>query len=63
MEELGMNHRPHETRHTCASLLADHKIEPRTIKKILGHSGAMDLTEKVYTHLDDKVLLDAINTL
>lgn len=61
--EIGMNHRPHETRHTCASLLADHKIEPRTIKKILGHSGAMDLTEKVYTHLDDKVLLDAINTL
>lgn len=63
MEELNMIHTPHETRHTCASLLADHKVEPRTIKKILGHSGAMDLTERVYTHLDEKVLLDAINLI
>ena len=32
-----------------------------TIKKIVGHSGAMTLTEKVYTHLDMQVLVDAIN--
>lgn len=31
------------------------------IKKIVGHSGAMTLTEKVYTHLDMQVLVDAIN--
>ena len=27
----------------------------------MGHSGAMTLTEKVYTHLDMQVLVDAIN--
>ena len=32
-----------------------------TIKKIVGHSGAMSLTEKVYTHLDVQILVDAIN--
>lgn len=30
-------------------------------KKIVGHSGAMTLTEKVFTHLDMQVLVDAIN--
>ena len=43
---------PHCTRHTCVSLLAEAKVEPTTIKKIVGHRGAMTLTEKVYTHLD-----------
>lgn len=28
---------------------------------IVGHSGAMTMTEKVYTHLDVKILIDAIN--
>ena len=30
-------------------------------QKIVGHSGAMSLTEKVYTHLDVQILVDAIN--
>ena len=34
-----------------------------TIKKIVGHSGAMTLTERVYTHLDIQVLIDAINKI
>ena len=33
------------------------------IKKIVGHSGAMTLTERVYTHLDVKALLEAINKI
>ena len=33
------------------------------IKKIVGHSGAMTLTERVYTHLDVKALLEAINQI
>jgi hypothetical protein len=33
------------------------------IKKIVGHSGAMTLTERVYTHLDVKALPEAINKI
>ena len=33
------------------------------IKKIVGHSGAMSLTEKVYTHLDIQSLVEAINKI
>ena len=36
-------------------------MQDTTIKKIVGHSGAMTLTEKVYTHLDMQILVDAIN--
>ncbi len=63
VEELNLNHLPHDTRHTTVSLLAKAKVEQTTIKKIVGHSGAMSLTEKVYTHLDVKELLDAINKI
>lgn len=63
MKNLDMNHTPHDTRHTCASLLANADTNPLVTKKILGHSGAMDLTEKVYTHLDVSILIDAINKI
>ena len=54
---------PHFTRHTCISMLAEANVAPTTIKKIVGHSGAMSLTESVYTHLDVTVLLEAINKI
>lgn len=54
---------PHFTRHTCVSMLADAGVTPTIIKKIVGHSGAMSVTESVYTHLDIKVLIDAINKI
>ena len=44
-------------------MLAEAQVEPTMIKKIVGHSGAMILTERVYTHLDMKVLPEAINKL
>ena len=28
---------------------------------IVGHKGAMSLTEKVYTHIDINLLIDAVN--
>lgn len=61
MEQLDMNHTPHCTRHTCISMLSEAGVQDTTIKKIVGHSGAMTLTEKVYTHLDMQILVDAIN--
>ena len=43
--------------------MKEHSIDETTIKKIVGHSGAMTLTERVYTHLDVQVLIDAINKI
>lgn len=54
---------PHCCRHTCISMLADARIDQTTIKKIVGHSGAMTLTEKVYTHMDVNELIKAINMI
>lgn len=63
ISNLGLDHTPHDTRHTCISMLAEAHVDPTMIKKIVGHSGAMTLTEKVYTHLDIQALVDAINEI
>lgn len=63
MEKNNMIHKIHDTRHTCISMLTQADVKPVTIKKIVGHKGAMSLTEKVYTHLDIQELLDAINKI
>jgi hypothetical protein len=39
------------------------EVNATMIKKIVGHSGAMTLTERVYTHLDVKALPEAINKI
>ena len=63
MTNLGIDRTPHCTRHTCISMLAEAQIDQTVIKKIVGHSGAMTMTEKVYTHLDVQVLINAINKI
>lgn len=63
MENLGFDKTTHCCRHTCISMLAEAHVDQTTIKKIVGHAGAMTLTEKVYTHLDVKELIDAINKI
>lgn len=63
MAELKMEHLPHDTRHTTVSLLAEKNINPTIIKRIVGHAGAMSLTERVYTHFEIKELLDAIDQI
>lgn len=63
MTNLGIEKTPHCCRHTCISMLADARIDQTTIKKIVGHSGAMTLTEKVYTHMDVNELIKAINMI
>lgn len=63
MEELGMDsHKPHDTRHTCVSLLTEAGVDERIIKKIVGHKG-QGVTQAVYTHLDRGVKLEAINKI
>ena len=61
VEQIGIDRTPHCARHTCIFMLSEAGVQDTTIKKIVGHSGAMTLTEKVYTHLDMQVLVDAIN--
>ena len=63
IERLGFDHLPHDTRHTCISMLGEAHVDQTMIKKIVGHSGAMTLTEKVYTHLDVEALVEAINKI
>lgn len=63
MKKVGIALTPHCCRHTCISRLTQENVDPTYIKLIVGHAGAMSLTERVYTHVDIKVLLDAINKI
>lgn len=63
LEQLGIDKTPHYTRHTCITLLTEANVSQTMIKFIAGHSGAMSLTEKVYTHIDIKELVNAINKI
>ena len=62
METLGMSHRPHDTRHTCISMLTVAGVSDKVIKKIVGHKG-QGVTEIVYTHFEIEELIDAINKI
>ena len=63
LEQLNMSsHRPHDTRHTCISLLTSAGVDERIIKKIVGHKG-QGITEQVYTHVDLPDKLTAINKI
>lgn len=63
MTNLGLKQTPHCCRHTCVSMLVEANVSQTIIKKIVGHSGAMTLTEKIYTHLNIEELVNAINKI
>ena len=63
MENLGYTQTPHCGRHTCITMLKEANVNETIIKKIVGHKGAMSLTEKVYTHYDVEELINAINKI
>ena len=62
MDLLSMDHRPHDTRHTCVSMLTEAGVDERIIRKIVGHKG-QGVTETVYTHMELPVKLEAINKI
>ncbi len=62
MEQLEMKHRPHDCRHTFATLMDNAGANKLSIKRIMGHA-SKDITDKVYTHKDIEQLLIAIDTL
>ena len=60
---MGMeSHRPHDTRHTCISLLTTAKVDERFIQKIVGHKG-QNVTRNVYTHLEIQELIQEIDKI
>lgn len=62
MEKLRMEHNPHDTRHTFASLMDSAGANKLCIKRIMGHA-SQDITDKVYTHKDISELIEAVNLL
>lgn len=63
MELYGLEQTPHCCRHTFVSLLAEANISKTFNKLIVGHKGAMDINEKVYTHIDINTFIDAVNNI
>lgn len=51
MEQLNMSHRPHDCRHTFATLMSNANANKTAIKKMIGHESYIT-TEKIYTHKD-----------
>ena len=62
MNLMHLEHRPHDCRHTCISLLATAGVDERMVKKIVGHKG-QGVTQTVYTHFEIDALLDAIDKI
>lgn len=62
MEQLEMKHRPHDARHTFASLMDSAGAKKLVIKRIMGHQDK-DITDRVYTHKDISELLEEINKI
>jgi integrase len=54
---------PHNARKTCASLLKKYGVDATYQKLIIGHEGALDLTERTYTYIDVEQLVEAINQI
>lgn len=67
-QELGMDHIPHETRHTFATLLDEarlpdgYRIDISVTKVLIGHK-VSDITKGTYTHENFERLRQAINCL
>lgn len=62
MEKLGMDHTPHECRHTGISLLDSAGANKLCVKRIVGHS-SKDITEDIYTHKTIEELIATIDLI
>lgn len=62
MTQLQMEHKPHECRHTFATMMDKAKADKLCIKRIMGHAVA-DITDRIYTHKDIEDLKEAIDLI
>lgn len=52
----GKGHTPHDTRHSFVTYARRSGMDQLAVKKIVGHKTNRDVTEDVYTHVDDEFL-------
>lgn len=62
MDRLGMEHTPHDCRHTFATRCDLYKVDDLVVKLVLGHK-VDDITKGVYTHKDLQELVKEINKI
>lgn len=62
MEQLQMKSKPHDCRHTFATLADNAGMNKLSIKRIMGHASS-DITDKIYTHKNIEELLKAIDLI
>lgn len=62
VNDLNMNHTPHEPRHTFITELDNLGANKTSIKRLAGDKRG-DVTEKVYTHKDIEQLRKAVELL
>ena len=60
--DLGIDFRFHNLRHTYATINAESGISPRYVQEMLGHA-KFEFTLKYYTHVTDKMSSLARNAL
>ena len=62
MEKLGLEHLPHDGRHTFATFAARFDLNKLMVKMIMGHA-SKDITEAVYTHRTAAELVEEVNKI
>ena len=62
MEQLGLEHKPHDCRHTFATLMDNAGANKVSTKRIIGHA-SKDITDKVYTHKDIEEFKKAVDLI
>ena len=62
MEELGMEHLPHDCRHTFATKMGTAKADTVALQKIIGHASYVT-TANTYTHKDVEELIKNIDLI
>jgi len=67
LDEAGVRHPSgrhwhlHEMRHTTATLLLEAKVDPETVKAIMGHSSIV--TSRGYQHVSQELARKALETV
>jgi integrase len=62
INKTGLDHKPHDGRHTCATLMEAAGIPQNRRKLILGHA-ITDVTDGVYTHVSPEILIEEIKKI
>lgn len=61
-EKIGLDHLPHDGRHTFATYASRFELNKLMVKMIMGHAST-DITDKVYTHRTAEELVQEVNKI